>query len=117
MRASRLFEFLAKVLQGYRALIKPWPMVTAFVLAKWLVFKHRDQTLGSSAFLFTAVNVVAVLQIWLIRMGLAMYLIPAIGVQLWVPETANALGVVVAVFTSYLVNKHFSFEWYLHAAG
>lgn len=85
-------------------------MVTAFVLAKWLVFKRSEQSVGRSAFLFTAVNVVAVLQTWLISMGLAMYALPAMGVQLWVPEIAHAVGVVVPVFTSYLGHKHFSFR-------
>ena len=85
-------------------------MVTAFVLAKWLVFKHSEQSVGRSAFLFTAVNLVAVLQTWLISMGLAMYALPAMRVQLWVPEIAHAVGVVVPVFTSYLGHKHFSFR-------
>jgi uncharacterized protein (TIRG00374 family) len=37
VRASRLFEFLAKVLQGCRAWIKPWPMVIGLMigLAAW----------------------------------------------------------------------------------
>ena len=37
MRSSRLFEFLAKVLQGCRAWIKPWPMVTSLIIgaAAW----------------------------------------------------------------------------------
>ncbi len=85
-------------------------MVTAFVLAKCLVFKQSEQSVGRSAFLFTAVNVVAVLQTWLISMGLAMHALPAMGVQLWVPEIAHALGVVVPVFTSYWGHKNFSFR-------
>lgn len=37
MRSSRLFEFLAKVLQGCRAWIKPWPMVISLMIgaAAW----------------------------------------------------------------------------------
>lgn len=85
-------------------------MVTAFVLAKWLVFKRSEQSVGRSAVLFTVVNVVAVLQTWLISMGLAMYALPAIGVTHWVLEIAHAVGVVVPVFTSYLGHKYFSFR-------
>lgn len=85
-------------------------MLTAFVLAKCLVFKQSEQTIGRSAFLFCAVNVVAVMQTWLISMGLAIYALPAMQVNLWVPEIAHAVGVVVPVFTSYLGHKHFSFR-------
>lgn len=85
-------------------------MVTAFVLAKWLVFKQSEQSVGRSALLFIIVNVVAVLQTWLISMGLAMYALPAMGMQLWVPEIAHAVGVVIPVFTSYLGHKHLSFR-------
>lgn len=85
-------------------------MVTAFVLAKCLVFKQSEQSVGRSAFLFAAVNVVAVLQTWLISMGLVMYALPALGVKLWVHEIAHAVGVVVPVFTSYLGHKHVSFR-------
>ena len=85
-------------------------MVTAFVLAKWFVFKQSEQSVTRSALLFTAVNVVAVLQTWLISLGLALYALPAMGVVLWVPEIAHAVGVVVPVFTSYLGHKYFSFR-------
>ncbi len=85
-------------------------MVTAFFLAKWLVFKQSQQSLGRSAVMFAAVNVLAVLQTWLISMGLAMYAFPAMGVQLLVPEIAHAVGVMIPVFTSYLGHKHFSFR-------
>jgi len=39
MRSSRLFEFLAKVLQGCRAWIKAWPMVISLMIgaAAWLL--------------------------------------------------------------------------------
>lgn len=39
IRSSRLFEFLANVLQGCRAWIKPWPMVISLIIgaAAWLL--------------------------------------------------------------------------------
>lgn len=85
-------------------------MVTAFVLARWLVFQQSQHSLGRSALLFTAVNVLAVLQTWLISMGLAVYALPQLGVTRWVAEIAHAVGVVVPVFTSYLGHKHFTFR-------
>jgi putative flippase GtrA len=78
-------------------------MVTAFVLARWLVFQQSQQSVGRSALLFAAVT-------WLISMGLAVYALPQLGVTRWVAEIAHAFGVVVPVFTSYLGHKHFSFR-------
>ena len=85
-------------------------MITAFVLARWLVFQQSQQSLGRSTWLFVAVNVFAVLQTWLISMGLAIYVLPQLGVTRWVVEIAHAVGVAVPVFTSYLGHKHFTFR-------
>lgn len=85
-------------------------MVTAFLLARLLVFKQSQHSFGRSALIFSAVNLVAVLQTWLISMGLALYVLPLMGFTHWVPEIAHAVGVVVPVFTSYLGHKHFSFR-------
>ena len=85
-------------------------MVTAFLLARRLVFKKSQQTIGRSALLFSAVNVLAVIQTWMISMGLVLYVLPEMGVKTFAAEIAHAIGVVVPVFTSYLGHKHFSFR-------
>lgn len=85
-------------------------MVTAFVLAKLLVFKEGQQSLHRSAMFFVLVNVVAVFQTWGISMVLAFYLLPALGVQRFAAEIAHGVGVIVPVFTSYLGHKRWSFR-------
>lgn len=85
-------------------------MVTAFVLAKFFVFTKSEQKLHHSAILFTLVNVVAVIQTWLISMGLAYYLLPYLNVTSYVSEIAHAVGIVVPVFTSYIGHKRWSFQ-------
>lgn len=85
-------------------------MVTAFVLARAFVFQGSSQSLHQSALRFVLVNLVAVLQTWLISMALAHYGLPAMGITRFVPELAHAVGVVVPVFTSYLGHKHWSFR-------
>lgn len=85
-------------------------MVTAFVLARLFVFNQSTQPLSRSALLFVAVNGVAVVQTWAISMLLAVYLLPEIGVEQFVPEIAHAVGVAVPVFTSYLGHKYWSFR-------
>ena len=85
-------------------------MITAFVLAKMFVFKTSQQSLQRSAIFFVLVNLVAVLQTWLISMGLAYHALPALGFTLFVREIAHAVGVVVPVFTSYIGHKRWSFR-------
>lgn len=85
-------------------------MITAFVLAKLFVFKESQQSVHRSILFFTLVNLVAVLQTWLISMGLAYYLLPSLGVTLFVKEISHATGVVIPVFTSYLGHKRWSFK-------
>lgn len=85
-------------------------MVTAFVLAKLFVFKESTQSVKHSALWFCLVNGVAVVQTWLISMGLAYYLLPWLGVTHFVPEIAHAAGVIFPVFTSYIGHKRFSFR-------
>jgi len=85
-------------------------MTTAFVLARQFVFKQGGRPLHQSAMYFVLVNAVAVLQTWAVSVGLADYVLPAMGATHFVPEIAHAVGVVVPVFTSYLGHKHLSFR-------
>lgn len=92
------------------ALAYGFGMVTAFVLARLLVFSATSQPMHRSALYFALVNAVAVAQTWVISMLLAYYALPALGVTRYAPEIAHAVGIVVPVFTSYLGHKHWSFR-------
>lgn len=85
-------------------------MVTAFVLARYFVFTDSELSIQRSALWFVVVNMVAVIQTWVISMLLAYYLLPRAGFTQFIPEIAHAVGVVVPVFTSYLGHKRFSFK-------
>lgn len=85
-------------------------MIVAFVLAKLFVFKNSQQVFHYSVLFFVLVNIAAVLQTWIISMLLLYYVLPSIGVRLFLPEIAHAVGIVVPVFTSYLGHKHGSFR-------
>jgi putative flippase GtrA len=85
-------------------------MITAFVLARIFVFRPNSNDMRRSALIFTAVNVVAIAQTWLISMLLAYHLLPWAGVTRFVPEIAHAAGVIFPVFTSYLGHKFWSFR-------
>lgn len=85
-------------------------MVTAFVLARMFVFQGGRQSIQHSALFFVLVNLLAVLQTWLISFGLAYYFLPWMGVESFREEIAHAVGVMVPVFTSYIGHKHLSFR-------
>ena len=85
-------------------------MVTAFILAKFLVFKESNQSLHQSIIFFILVNIIAILQTWIISMLLAYYLLPAINIKNFVREISHAVGIVVPVFSSYIGHKHWSFR-------
>ncbi|MEG2804463.1 GtrA family protein [Stenotrophomonas sp.] len=85
-------------------------MVTAFVLARLFVFKDSARPLHHSAFYFTLVNLLAVLQTWAVSALLAFHVLPWLGVTAWRLEIAHAVGVAVPVFSSYFGHKYLSFR-------
>ena len=85
-------------------------MIVAYVLAKLFVFKEGQQAASRSITFFILVNGVAILQTWAISMALAYYLLPTLGITVFVREIAHATGVIFPVFTSYIGHKRWSFR-------
>lgn len=85
-------------------------MITAFILAKIFVFNESQQSLHRSAFFFIIINLIAILQTWLVSIGLAYYLLPWLEIENFRLEIAHAIGVVIPVFSSYIGHKHLSFR-------
>ncbi|BFG74341.1 hypothetical protein PTKU46_23740 [Paraburkholderia terrae] len=85
-------------------------MITAFVLARLFVFTKSTQSTKHSVFFFTLVNLVAVLQTWIVSVGLAYYVFPRFGVSWHAQDLAHAVGVIVPVFSSYIGHKKWSFK-------
>jgi putative flippase GtrA len=84
-------------------------MVTAFVLSRLMVFDKSGRSAHSDFLRFTIVNVVAVIQVWLISVALAGWLMPWIGFTWHAEEIAHAVGVAAPIVTSYLGHRHFTF--------
>jgi putative flippase GtrA len=85
-------------------------MITAFVLNRIFVFSTTSNRLHQQIFWFTIVNLVAVLQTWIISLLLARHMFPWMGFT-WHPETvAHAFGVATPVITSYFGHKYLSFR-------
>lgn len=84
-------------------------MTTAYVLSKLFVFSRSGRSVGDEFLRFALVNVVALVQVWLVSVGLARYLFPAIGFTWHAEDVAHLIGVVIPAVTSYLGHRHFSF--------
>ncbi len=85
-------------------------MITAFILAKLFVFKQSQQPISRSAIFFVLVNLVAILQTWVISMGLAYYILPWLGISWFAQDIAHGVGVATPLFTSYFGHKRWSFR-------
>ena len=84
-------------------------MTAAYLLNKAFVFDPSGRSVPGEYLRFGLVNVIAVVQVWVVSVGLARLIFPAIGFT-WHPETvAHLIGVMVPIFTSYLGHKHFTF--------
>jgi putative flippase GtrA len=84
-------------------------MTTAYLLNRRFVFASSGRGVASEYMRFALVNLAAVAQVWIVSVGLARLVFPAIGFA-WHAETvAHIIGVAIPVFTSYLGHKHFSF--------
>lgn len=102
---STVIPYEAAVVLAYIA-----GMVTAYLLMRLFVFEASGQTAVSELSRFTLVNMVALVQVWIVSVGLARWLFPTIGF-VWHAETvAHAIGVLSPVVTSYFGHKRFSFR-------
>ena len=86
-------------------------MLVAFLLFKFLVFK----TAGSGRAQretgwFILVNLLAILQVWLISVGLADYVLPWLGMDYRAKDIAHVIGVSTTAFSSFLGHKFFTFK-------
>jgi len=85
-------------------------MTTAYLLSKAFVFDPSGRGVSGEYLRFALVNVIAAAQVWVVSVGLARLIFPAIGFT-WHSETvAHVIGVMVPIFTSYLGHKHFTFS-------
>ena len=85
-------------------------MITAFILNKLFVFKQSVHSTRKQFIYFTFVNILAVVQTYIISVGLALYLFPLVRFNLYPEAVAHACGVMVPVFTSFWGHKYLSFR-------
>jgi putative flippase GtrA len=102
---SRVMPFGAAVVAAYLC-----GMTAAYVLARLFVFERSGQSVQSEFLRFTLVNLVALVQVWLISVGLADWLFPAIQFTWNADLVAHTVGVLSPVVSSYYGHKLFTFR-------
>ncbi len=85
-------------------------MITAFLLSKHYVFETSGRPLKDELRDFTIVNFFAVIQVWLISVGLAEYFFLYISFTFYPEEVAHLTGLGIPAITSYFGHKYFSFR-------
>jgi putative flippase GtrA len=102
---SRFVRFELAVLLAYGI-----GMLTAYALARRFVFVSSQASIRRSFAAFALVNLLAVLQTWLVSVGLRNWLLPLLGIVVFRDLIAHAVGVIVPVLSSYFGHKHLSFR-------
>ena len=85
-------------------------MVVAYLLARAFVFGPSGQSTRSEFLRFGLVNLVGLVQVWLVSIALANWLLPAVGFNWNIELVAHTIGVLSPVFTSYFGHKLFTFR-------
>ena len=85
-------------------------MLTAYSLARRFVFLNSRTSVRRSFAAFALVNLFAVLQTWLVSVGLRNWLLPLLGIVVFRDLLAHGIGVAVPVVGSYFGHKHISFK-------
>lgn len=88
----------------------PVGLITAFVLNRMFVFKPAEMAWHGQLARFLLVNLLMLVQIFLISMLFARLVFPAIGMTFHPETAAHAIGLVSPIFTSFWAHKHFTFK-------
>ncbi len=85
-------------------------MLTAYALSRLFVFSASGRGVRSELARFTIVNAVALVQVWVISVGLANLVFPPIGFTWHANDIAHLIGVISPVVTSYFGHRYYSFS-------
>ena len=105
MGFSQLLRFEVAIIFAYCM-----GMLTAYVLARKFVFLQSRTSVRRSFAGFALVNLFAVVQTWLVSVGLYNWLLPLLGIVVFRDLIAHGIGVAVPVLSSYYGHKHISFR-------
>ncbi len=104
--------FLSNYLEYEYAIIIAYifAIITAYILAKSFVFRNKRIKLSRSFTAFLLVNFVAIMQTWIVTIGLRNYIFELVNINSYRDILAHIIGVSVPVFSSYYGHKYISFN-------
>ena len=88
----------------------PVALATAFILNRIFVFKGGTGNVSGQFVKFLIVNLIALVQIFLVAQLFAYYILPAIGWSWQVETVAHGIGLVSPLLTSYWAHKFWTFK-------
>ena len=88
----------------------PIALTFAFIANRRWVFTSEIPAWYVSYWRFLLVNLAALVQVWVISVGLARLVFPTIGLTWHAELIAHTVGVLSPVITSYYAHKHYSFK-------
>jgi putative flippase GtrA len=92
------------------ALAFPIALTFAFLMSRLFVFEISRRTVWEQYLRFWLVNLVALIQVWLISVGLTYWFFPAIGWTFHSELIAHTVAVCSPVLTSYYAHRAFTFK-------
>ena len=92
------------------ALAFPIALTFAFLMSRLFVFEISRRSVWHQYLRFWLVNLFALVQVWLISVGLVNWVFPTIGWTFHTELIAHTVGVCSPVFTSYYAHKLFTFK-------
>jgi len=88
----------------------PVALTFGFLLSRQFVFEKSERQTGRQYVRFTVVNLVTLLQVWLITIGLNDWVFPFIGWTYHAELLAHTIGVGSPVLSSYYAHKYYTFK-------
>lgn len=102
---SGRLPFYGDVVIGYLA-----GMITAFFLFEQKVFGEHAESRQRSAGIFVLVNLLGLLQTWLIFSWLMRWFFPLLQWHFFPEHVARAIAIITPTLTSYIGHKYFTFR-------
>jgi putative flippase GtrA len=96
------------------ALAFPFGVITAYILAKAFVFETSSIPVRAQLTRFTAVNLVALVMVWIVSVGLARVVFPTLGLSWHPDDLAHLIGVASPAAFAYILHRQYSFQQYSH---
>jgi len=85
-------------------------MIVAYVLFRAFVFGASSRSIASEAWRFTIVNLVSMALVWVISVGLARIVFPALAFTWHADDIAHVAGLLSPALTSWIGHRRYTFR-------